>query len=102
MPNQRYLAGRRLEYQVRNFFKSAGLSVIRASGSHGEWDIVAIDETTRTIYLVQCKRGKKMQVWNGGFYKVRKMVIGNIKQLHDLDSGSDSISDSNNGGEKKK
>jgi len=89
MPNKRYISGRRLEYQVRNFFKSAGFSTIRASGSHGEWDIIAVDDSTRTIYLVQCKRNKKFQYWNGGYYRVKKMVVGNIKQLHDFASNGD-------------
>jgi Holliday junction resolvase len=89
MPNKQYLAGRRLEYSVRNFFKSAGLDVIRSAGSHGAWDIVAIDDTTRTIYLVQCKRGKKFQMWNGGYYRVKKMVVGNIKQLHEFSESGD-------------
>jgi Holliday junction resolvase len=86
MPNKRYIAGRRLEYQVKNFFKSAGLSVVRSAGSHGEWDVIAVDDSTKTIYLVQCKRGKKLQVWNGGYYRVKKLVIGNIKQLHEFAS----------------
>jgi Holliday junction resolvase len=87
MPNKQYLSGRNLEYAVKNFFKSAGCVTIRSAGSHGNWDIIAIDDTTRTIYLVQCKRGKKVQVWSGGYYKVKKMIVGNVKQLYDLDGG---------------
>jgi Holliday junction resolvase len=89
MPNKKYLSGRRLEYQVKNFLKSAGCSTIRSAGSHGEWDIVAIDENNRIIYLVQCKRGKKFEMWNGGYYRVKKMLVGDIKQLYALGNESD-------------
>jgi Holliday junction resolvase len=87
MPNKQYLTGRRLEYQVRNFFKSVGMTVIRSAGSHGKWDVVAIDESNRIIYLVQCKRGKKFQMWNGGYYRVKNLLVGNAKQLYDFASG---------------
>jgi Holliday junction resolvase len=84
MPNKRYLSGRRLEYQVKNFFKSAGMTTIRAAGSHGDWDVIGIDEHNKIIYLVQCKRGKKFQMWSGGYYRVKKLLVGNVKQLHEI------------------
>jgi len=53
MPNTNYLAGRRLEYEVKKVFEAQGYHVIRASGSHGLYDLVCI--RSNQIILVQCK-----------------------------------------------
>ena len=42
MPNRRYEAGRRFEYEVMGAFCQAGCTVVRAAGSHGPYDLVAL------------------------------------------------------------
>ena len=54
-PNTNYLAGRRMEYERKYHYESLGQSVIRASGSHGEWDLVAKDWSRGIVTHIQCK-----------------------------------------------
>jgi hypothetical protein len=54
MPNKNYLAGRRWEYDVMKYLRDADYKVIRASGSHGEFDIVAYKP--QSTLFIQCKR----------------------------------------------
>lgn len=57
MTNARYVAGRAAEYRARNILKARGHhTVIRAAGSHGPFDLVAI--APQWIRLVQVKRGR--------------------------------------------
>lgn len=66
MPNKNYIAGRRAEYKVMALLKKDGYTVIRASGSHGPFDVVGIRPVnpkqyrmTDDIILVQVKRVSK-------------------------------------------
>ena len=62
MPNKNYLAGRRLEYKAKKELEEKGWKVIRASGSHGEFDLVAYRKNSgggTTVLLLQIKRDKK-------------------------------------------
>ena len=59
MPNNRYLAGRRMEWERRKHWESAGCQVIRSAGSKSPWDLVAICPTcVRPVLLIQCKRAR--------------------------------------------
>jgi len=42
MPNNAYLRGRRLEWQVQKLFKDAGFACMRTAGSHGLADLVVV------------------------------------------------------------
>jgi hypothetical protein len=54
MPNANYLRGRKFEWQVKKDLEGQGYHVIRASGSHGVFDLVAIGPGY-SIRLIQCK-----------------------------------------------
>jgi len=59
-PNNNYRAGRRFEYQRRLFYKKSGYEdVIRASGSHGAFDLLCFN-SDRPVLAVQCKRVETM------------------------------------------
>ena len=47
MPNKNYINGRSLEYRVKNLLKENGFAVVRSAGSHGKWDIIAINESKK-------------------------------------------------------
>ena len=53
MPNKNYLSGRRFEYEVMDDLKTKGYKVIRASGSHGEFDVIGYKP--HSTIMVQCK-----------------------------------------------
>ncbi len=53
MPNKNYLAGVRFERQVKKDMETNGFIVIRASGSHGPFDLVAVGGNI--VDLIQCK-----------------------------------------------
>ncbi len=59
MPNKFYERGRRYENKIVNDFKTNGCISFRSAGSHSPIDVVGIDELSKTIYLIQCKTGKK-------------------------------------------
>lgn len=52
-PNANYLTGRRWEYTRMKYYRDQGYTVIRASGSHGLFDLVCI--RANEIMLIQCK-----------------------------------------------
>lgn len=54
MANPNYTRGRAYEYEVMKEFEGQGYSVIRASGSHGEYDVVAY-RSQHPVEFVQCK-----------------------------------------------
>ena len=53
-PNRNYISGRNFEYAYRKTLMAEGFLVIRASGSHGPFDLVGIKAGT-PVQLVQCK-----------------------------------------------
>lgn len=58
MPNANYQRGRRLEWEVKRDLEAEGFLVMRASGSHGLFDLIAIKEhedLTVDVRLIQCK-----------------------------------------------
>ena len=54
MPNSNYIKGRSFEYQVKKDFEADGYLVMRASGSHGIFDLACFCQAGST-YLIQCK-----------------------------------------------
>lgn len=54
MPNRNYLMGRRYEYEEMKLRKSMNYTVIRASGSHGEFDLVSYRGDQKPEFI-QCK-----------------------------------------------
>lgn len=55
MPNRNYQTGVRFEYERKKFYESMGLVVLRSSGSHGLFDLIAVDPGG-TVFLIQCKK----------------------------------------------
>ena len=56
MPNANYLAGRRFEYErMKHYREVMKHDVVRTAGSHGAWDLVAIDPPRGIVTLIQCK-----------------------------------------------
>lgn len=80
MPNRNYERGRRFEYDTMHLTpqqQEDGWTSIRASGSHGKYDVVKIDRKKKVIWFIQCKTklGKKegiifSQEEAGDMYKV--------------------------------
>jgi Holliday junction resolvase len=52
MPNKAYGRGRALEYQMKDKLEKQGYFVVRAAGSHGVADLVAIDYGPQNVDLV--------------------------------------------------
>ena len=55
MGNKNYLSGRSREYRIANKLREEGMTVLRAAGSHGFADLVALDPQTRIITFIQVK-----------------------------------------------
>ena len=58
MPNKRYLSGVRAERKLKAVLEGQKFLVIRASGSHGEFDLVAIPKYGGMVKLIQVKSVK--------------------------------------------
>jgi hypothetical protein len=57
MPNKNYRRGVAIERKVKDYLEILGYTVIRAAGSHGSWDIIAVKEgTTEPVRCIQVKR----------------------------------------------
>jgi Holliday junction resolvase len=55
MGNRNYERGRAKEYRVKKQYEKLGCIVIRASGSHGFADLVALHPLKRHIFFLQVK-----------------------------------------------
>jgi hypothetical protein len=58
MPNSNYRKGRRMEYAAKKILEAGGYTVIRAAGSHGPFDLVAVDWSG--VILIQVKADCKI------------------------------------------
>lgn len=58
-PNKNYISGRAFEYKRKKHWEAQGYDVIRASGSHGPFDLVALCSGNPTL-AIQCKRCEKL------------------------------------------
>lgn len=54
-----YRAGRAREYQAMHMLRDIGFAVSRNAGSHGLWDVMAINENI--VRLIQVKKGSAKQ-----------------------------------------
>jgi len=57
VPNKNYLTGRAYEYKAKKVLEEDGYTVIRAAGSHGLWDLIAV-RGTEPVRCIQIKRTK--------------------------------------------
>lgn len=74
MPNRNYTRGRAREYRVMTIYRDCGYRVIRASGSHGEFDLIAYLPSAKPAFI-QCKlvgRMSEMKRLEAGFRKRTK------------------------------
>jgi Holliday junction resolvase len=53
MPRSPYKKGARYEYYVKQLLEEKGYLVVRTAGSHGPFDLIAIDRKRGEILLVQ-------------------------------------------------
>ena len=78
MSSKNYEIGRRFEYRTQNYFRKIGYYVIRAYGSKGLYDLIAVPPMSRLgqTLLIQCKKNgyihpkelaklKEHDKWNG-------------------------------------
>lgn len=72
--NRNYLAGRRFEYEVRDAMRGKHYNVVRASGSHGLYDLVAF-RPDRKPEFVQCKVVPKTATADRLITKFKKTTI---------------------------
>ena len=60
MSNKNYQKGVRFERERKAYYENLGRCVIRASGSHGKFDLVCIDDGRGVVTLIQCKVTNEM------------------------------------------
>ncbi len=74
MPNKNYQSGRRFEYETMATWREKGYEVIRASGSHGSYDIVAY-KLDRHPEFIQCKSTASPTVARGLLKKFKETTL---------------------------
>jgi Holliday junction resolvase len=75
MPNKNYIAGRRFEYSVKEYFQRKGFFVVRQAKSAFP-DIVAIKGVR--VLLVECKV-------NGYLRRGEKRALLNLARMHKIE-----------------
>ena len=50
-----YKNGAAIEWRIKRQLESKGFIVIRSAGSHSEYDLIAIDKVSRTMFFIQAK-----------------------------------------------
>ncbi|MCC6051572.1 MAG: hypothetical protein LM580_12740 [Thermofilum sp.] len=60
MPRSPYKRGARYEYYVKQLLEEKGYLVVRTAGSHGPFDLIAVDKEKREILLVQVTKRKHL------------------------------------------
>lgn len=53
-----YVKGRYYEYRVKSLLEKCGYIVFRSAGSHGLFDLIAINPNTKIILFIQVKKNK--------------------------------------------
>ena len=85
MPNPMYARGVRFERELKKAWEDNRYTVIRASGSHGIYDLVCIPENNRSsIYGIQCKvtkTEKRAKQLTDAFQKKPPLPIGTCIQI---------------------
>jgi predicted RNA binding protein YcfA (HicA-like mRNA interferase family) len=79
--NERYTKGRNFEYQIKKIFEKKGFKVMRASGSHGLFDLIAFKKNGSEIetIFIQAKSYKKSSKSNA-----RKILEDILKKMNIL------------------
>lgn len=77
MPNKNYITGRAYEYKAKKLLEEEGYTVIRAAGSHGPWDLMAV----RGDDKVRCIQIKRTKTANGV-----KQLFGKFQPYHNGES----------------
>ena len=78
--NKRYIAGRAAEYRAKKELEKEGWVVLRASGSHGVFDLAAAHPTyskTRWIQIKTCK--------NNSMSRMREDFLGHPPLMGSFD-----------------
>lgn len=70
-----YTRGRDFEYRIVNGFRAKGIYATRTAGSHGIFDVIAIDIKKKKIYLKQAKKDYVMP-------KDRRRILKAIRQFN--------------------
>ena len=83
MPNRNYISGRAFEYKRKKAWEERGYTVIRASGSHGRWDLVAVKPNSPVV-LIQCKKCMKASEVNGLINEFKEQIDGWTKHYHEV------------------
>ena len=85
MANRKYEQGTRFEREVIKDYEAMGWHCIRASGSHGAFDVVAI-HSDNYIHLIQCKVTKDEKLADRmlvNFYKNPPLPRGRyVQRMH--------------------
>lgn len=53
MNNKQYTQGRQIEYKIVNYYKNKGYYACRTAGSHGPFDVIAMND--KEVVLIQAK-----------------------------------------------
>lgn len=62
-----YARGAKVEYHVRDLYKSKGYFVMRSAGSRGAFDLLAYDKYN--VIFIQCKNHKPTKVELADFHR---------------------------------
>ena len=94
--NKNYRSGRRIEYNIMNDLKKKGWAVVRSAGSHGRWDLTALNPKSGRQLLIQCKPlsmsiNAKQKLENENSFLERNYyaefkVVSNTKELFNEDN----------------
>jgi Holliday junction resolvase len=74
-----YTSGARIEYKAMHELEKEGYLVIRAAGSHGAFDLVALGRNR--VRLIQCKKT------NSRKKDISRAYMKDIKQMEDARNG---------------
>jgi Holliday junction resolvase len=73
MTNNRYIKGRAAEYQIIHRLMDEGWLVFRTAGSHGMFDIIALDSENIRLIQVKAVAGR-----GAGYSKKEESFIKNL------------------------
>jgi len=80
MPNRNYERGRAREYRSQLLLETAGYRTIRASGSHGDFDIVAYSRMG--VLFIQCKLDTPITTMEREQLQLVELPPGCLKLVH--------------------
>jgi len=74
MPNKKYAQGRYVEYRTVKYFKDKGYQAWRTAGSHGPFDVIAINAKEVVLAQVKSYQGNKPK-YDVGVEKLHKLIV---------------------------